>query len=193
LYGQLYEVNAQGKTRFTRKFFSTFVNKSPGGAATPRWKTKIGDTVAPIGLALLIPSSPETVGKIIDDIYEKRYLSADRYSGYDVFEEKRRLAQMLRPLRGIRFLTHFPCLETLELPGFHRLYMHRVATRRRCRILIGLRKYKNRHGHWPASLKDIESLVPAVAFIDPISGGEFDYQLTNGGFKLRRKVRTTAG
>jgi len=194
LCGQLYEVNAQRKIRFTRRFFSKLVSKSPGGVAPAGWKTKIGDTIAPIGLALLIPSSPEATGKIIDDICQKRYLSADRSGTCGVLEKQRRLTQMLRPLRGIRLLTCFPWLETLELSGFDGPYLYQVAKRRRCRILIGLRSYKNRHGHWPAKLEDVESLVPAVTFIDPISGGDFRYQLTKGGFKLdKQKVGPRAG
>jgi len=45
LCDQLYEVNARGKIRFTRRFFSRFVSKSPGGVAPAGWKTKIGDAI----------------------------------------------------------------------------------------------------------------------------------------------------
>ncbi|UCG58880.1 MAG: hypothetical protein JSU70_05070 [Phycisphaerales bacterium] len=194
LCGQLYEVNAQGKIRFTRRFFSRSVSKSPGEVAPAGWKTKIGDTIAPIGLALLIPSSPETTGKIIDDMCQKRYLSADRYATCGVLEKQRKLAQMLRRLCGMRFLARFGWLETLEVSAFDRVYVYHVAKRRNCRILIALRSYRNRHGQWPARLEDIGFLVPAVAFTDPISGRDFRYQLTSDGFKLhKQKVGPRAG
>jgi len=178
LCGRLYEVNSQGQTRFTRKFFSIFARENAAGIVTAGWKAEMGNRLAPIGLALLIPSSPEKAGKIIDDICQKRYLSADRQSVFESPEEKQRsLAQMLRSLHGMRFLVHLPWLKSLELWGLDGLYARQVAKRRKCRILIGLRCFKNRHGHWPAKLEEIKSLVPAAAFVDPISGGDFRDQL----------------
>lgn len=192
LCGAFYEVNQQGKTRFGRKFHTSFPWNSSGSDPAVDWKRKIGDKMAPIGLALLVPSRPETAGKVIDDIFEKYFTATNRsFNWYSLKEcEQHRLIQMRR-LRGMRFfLQQFPFFtDVTSLSKFHELYMLCLAKRRVFHIMIGLMLYKNKYGHWPASLEDIKFLIPAKAFVDPINGGSFGYRLVNDTFKLYRKRR----
>ena len=66
----------------------------------------------------------------------------------------------------------------------HQLSLRGVATCRGIRILIALRRYKNKNSCWPESLDDIQSQVPEEMLIDPFNSGNFVYKLTDNAFKL---------
>ena len=67
-------------------------------------------------------------------------------------------------------------------------HLRRQLWRRRGnRILIALRRYRNKNGRWPESLDDVKSLAPAEIFVDPINGGSFVYKLTEENFTLYSK------
>jgi len=66
-------------------------------------------------------------------------------------------------------------------------YLRLLADRRGNRILIALRRYKNKHDHWPQTLSEIQSFVPAEILIDPYNNGSFVYKLTDNNFELYSK------
>jgi hypothetical protein len=66
-------------------------------------------------------------------------------------------------------------------------YLRQLAYRRGSRILIALRRYKNKNGRWPQTLDGIKNLAPADILIDPINGGSFVYKLTEENFILYSK------
>ena len=53
--------------------------------------------------------------------------------------------------------------------------------------MIGLRRHKNKHGHWPESLEQVKDLTSQENFLDPINGGSFVYKLTEDNFSLYSK------
>jgi len=55
------------------------------------------------------------------------------------------------------------------------------------RILVALRRYRNRTGQWPESLNSIASDLPREVFIDPQCDMPYVYQLTETGFRLYSK------
>jgi len=67
------------------------------------------------------------------------------------------------------------------------IYLRLLANRRGNRILIALRRYKNKHDRWPQTLSEIQSFVPAEILIDPLNNGSFVYKLTDNNFKLHSK------
>jgi len=69
----------------------------------------------------------------------------------------------------------------------HEIYLRLLADRHGNRILIALRRYKNKHGHWPQTLSEIQSFVPAEILIDPLNEGSFVYKPTDDTFKLHSK------
>ncbi|GAH89077.1 unnamed protein product, partial [marine sediment metagenome] len=69
----------------------------------------------------------------------------------------------------------------------HDLYLRFMADRNGARLLIALRRYKNKNAHWPKSLDDIKSIVPAETLVDPINNGSFVYKLTEENFTLYSK------
>jgi hypothetical protein len=60
------------------------------------------------------------------------------------------------------------------------IYLRLLMHRRGNRILIAMRRYKNKHGTWPKSLGEIKNLVPA----DPINNKSLAYKFTADSFKL---------
>jgi hypothetical protein len=68
-----------------------------------------------------------------------------------------------------------------------RLLADRRGNRRGNRILIALRRHKNKHDRWPQTLSEIQSLVPAEILIDPYNNGSFVYKLTDNNFELYSK------
>ena len=69
----------------------------------------------------------------------------------------------------------------------HDIYLQKLAEQRGTRVIIALRRYKNKHGQWPESLEAIKDLVPVEILVDPINGGSFVYKLTEENFILYSK------
>jgi len=69
--------------------------------------------------------------------------------------------------------------------GRYRESYHRMLSDRRgVRILIELRRFKDRTGRWPESLDWIASSLPAGSLIDPINGRSYVYRLSETDFSL---------
>jgi hypothetical protein len=66
----------------------------------------------------------------------------------------------------------------------HEIYLRLFAERRGNRILVSLRRYKNKHGRWPKSLDEIKSSLGEEVLTDPQNGGPFVYRLTEDTFIL---------
>jgi hypothetical protein len=64
------------------------------------------------------------------------------------------------------------------------LYHRMLCERRALRLLIELRRVKNRTGRWPSLLVHIAPDVPDAALIDPQNNGPFVYCLAADGFRL---------
>lgn len=71
--------------------------------------------------------------------------------------------------------------------SIHNTYLRTISQQRGARLTIVLRRYKNKTGHWPVSLDDIQSLATEEIFVDPINGGSFIYKLTDENFTLYSK------
>ncbi|MDH4242083.1 MAG: hypothetical protein OEW48_21180, partial [Phycisphaerae bacterium] len=70
---------------------------------------------------------------------------------------------------------------------FHEIYLRLIANHCGSRILIALRRYKNKNGRWPETLDGIKNLVPEEILVDPMNGGSFAYKLTEENFTLYSK------
>ncbi len=64
------------------------------------------------------------------------------------------------------------------------LYHRLQSERRGLRILIELRRFKDRTGRWPASLDEIAPSLPPETLVDPASDGPYVYRLSEQGFTL---------
>lgn len=64
------------------------------------------------------------------------------------------------------------------------LYHRLLSDRRGVRILIELRRFKDRTGRWPESLDSIAAALPAGTLVDPINDSPYVYRLSERGFSL---------
>ncbi len=74
-----------------------------------------------------------------------------------------------------------------SLKQTHDIHLRTVSSRRVLKIMIELRRYKNKHGRWPETLDGIKAFGPTEVFVDPISGDSFVYKLADDTFKLYSK------
>jgi hypothetical protein len=69
----------------------------------------------------------------------------------------------------------------------HDIYLRVIADNRGSRVLVALRRYKDKTGQWPERLEDIKTSAPVEIFIDPLSNDSFVYKLTEENFTLYSK------
>ena len=132
-----------------------------------------------------MPSTPEKATEIIDTKYEEIYAMAE--PDFDWQKEPRRF-----PITHFKF--NYRCMVDMLLyimePAYYRVheqYLRVLSGQRASRIIIALRRYKNKNGVWPESLDEIKSLAPEEIFVDPTNGDSFVYKLTEENFTLYSK------
>jgi len=69
----------------------------------------------------------------------------------------------------------------------HEFHLYTLTNRRRMHILIALRRFKNKTGHWPQSLDRIKPPLSKETLTDPRDNTPFVYELTGEDFKLHSK------
>jgi len=185
LWAIYYETNDKGKIRLTRDVTAAMRAQSPQDAPQlTYWQKKLMKANTLLGW-FFVPSTPQKTAEIIDAAYERYYTMAQ--PDFDWKEEPKKFS-----LTSVRF--NYRCMvNTLvgmserTYHGLHDLYLRLLVNRRGSRLIIALRQYKNKNGHWPESLDDIQSLTPAETLVDPISNSPFVYRLTDAGFTLYSK------
>jgi len=103
---------------------------------------------------------------------------------------EQKMKEKLGLLDRLKYEFNYGLFGSMKGPDYnqiHQLSLRGVATCRGIRILIALRRYKNKNSRWPESLDDIKSLAPAEIFIDSLNNGSFAYKLTDDSFKLYSK------
>jgi len=137
-----------------------------------------------------IPSSPQGAFKLIDTCFEKYYTMAEPEFDWQKESKKFSLTSPFSIFAGFnyyRLIEPFAYMSEELYYGFHDIYFRNTAEIQGVRIIIALRRYKNKTGDWPESLDDIKSLSPAEIFVDPINGDSFFYKLTEENFTLYSK------
>jgi len=184
LCSMLYEVNPQGKTRFTRDPKAAITAQfAKDMSPTTYWQRKLTNVGTVFGWFFMSPT-PQKAAEIIDASYERLYTMAD--PDFDWKKEPEKAAPRHR--FNYRFATEM--LVYILEPAYYRihdLYLRAGAQQRDTRLIITLRRYKNENSRWPESLEDIKSLAPAEILVDPINGDSFVYKLTEENFTLYSK------
>jgi len=150
-----------------------------------RWKA--GVILAYLGM----PSTPKEVSKNIDSGFQRLYAMAE--PDFDWAGSPKELS--FNPMK-VKFNWVYVTRSIADMMAsmleqsyysLHDLYLRNIAEQRGTRIIIALRRCKNKTGHWPESLDELKSLVPTEIFIDPINGDSFVYKLTEENFTLYSK------
>jgi YhcH/YjgK/YiaL family protein len=135
-----------------------------------------------------LPSSPEKSAELIDCIYQKYYQMTK--PDFDWTKQPRELPTTSQ------FKFRLNCYRTIELLAGasdklyyrnHEIYLRHQMAIRANRLIIALRRYKNKHSHWPENLDEVKSLALTEIFVDPINGNSFVYKLTEENFTLYSK------
>lgn len=140
-------------------------------------------------------NATETQLRIIDEVVSQLQADWDQawrqmseveklYAEYwkKQFTLRRRLSWI-----GIDKELHYEILPFLLYHAMPKVYARRLSWRRGTRIVIALRRCKDRNGHWPKRLEDLASLTPPEIFIDPVNDGKFVYRLRGDAFVLYSK------
>jgi len=183
-----YEVNPQGKTRISRNSMS--IIKAQYRERFQRHLTyqqrKFSKAIT-IFFWFFMPSTPQKASKIIDNSFEKYYAMAD--PSFDWQKAPPPLFSWPQFCRELRF--NYPYFIGLivdihekSLYQIHDLYLRQIASNRGRQIIIALKRYKNKTGHWPENLNEISSFASAEIFIDPFNNDSFVYKLTEDNFLL---------
>ena len=186
LCSMAYEKRQEGKVRFSRGQLSLtgeqLPQKIPSGTYLRRKFAKVGTILG----WLYLPSSPEKIGEIVDAGFEQHYAMAEPDFDWDKepseFRPRRKanynnIVEMLISLTGRAYYT------------IHEIYLRNLEMRRGSRLLTAIKRYYIENGSWPPSLEAIKSRAPVEAFIDPVSGNEFEYENHGERFSLYGETR----
>ena len=180
-----FQINPKGKVRLshdpTAAIRATLLGKMPSLTYWQKRLTKVGIILAWFSM----PSTPQKFAKIVDAAYERYYAMAQ--PDYDWQKGPKKFS-----LTSVRFnyrcmVNILACMSEEVYYRIHDKYVRTIAKQRGSRIIILLRRHKNKNGHWPESLEDIRSLMPAETLVDPFNNGPFVYKLTDESFTLYSK------
>ena len=191
--GSFYEVNTQGKIRFSRNPFSAFAEQMKGefGADVilepliyPTYCKKKLIKAATIWSWFYMPSTPQKAGALVDAGYAKFYAMAES----DYNWEKVPVRALPRTRLNFRFIVDLTAVLLEETyHGVHDTHLRTIAQQRGSRIIIALRRYKNENGSWPTNLSEVKSSAAEEIFTDTTNGSDFVYKSTGEAFILYSK------
>jgi hypothetical protein len=184
-WGAFYAVSPEGEIRLGCDIPAVY--KVQGAGQIPSsayWRKKLNKSKN-IWYWFYMPSTPERAGAIVDAVYKKCYATTEP----DFDWRKRPREFSIHPIKfNCRYMIEMQ-LYVLE-PAYysiHDTYLRNITQQRGGRLIIALRRYKNKNGNWPRSLDDIEPSTPEEIFVDPINGDPFVYELTDKNFMLYSK------
>lgn len=184
-----FQINPRGKVRFnhdpTATIRAAYLGEIPSPTYWQKRLTKVGIILA----WFVMPSTPEKLAGIVDKEYERFYAMAD--PEYDWSKEPKEVSITSLFSTSVRLNYNYlvKLMADMAEESFYRihdLYVRTIAEQRGSRIIILLKRYKNKNGSWPKNLQDIPS-APAEILVDPINNGSFVYKLTDDGFMLYSK------
>jgi hypothetical protein len=177
LCGMHYEINPQGKTRFSRGSHTSASVQTRNGTYARRKCAKLGTILA----WLYIPSSPEKIGKIVDKGFDKHYAMTRPDFDWNTQPDQ------LQPRSKLNYGYIVEMMTSLTYPVYfriHETYQKHLTVRRGSRLLIAIKQYYNDNNTWPPNLDAIKSAAPAEAFIDPVTGNPLQYENHGERFSL---------
>lgn len=181
--GITFETDDTGKLRYSRRpFFKNEGSEKNAGDSTyfSGVKGKIRATVR----WAFFPPSPKAIDKIVDKGLEQPYAMANSDFKWDDTGSANTFLKLNYKYviqSQIRF-------EEYNYRQLHNIYLKHITLLRGSQLLVAIRQYKDEHGKWPESLKEIKSDVPAEAFVDPATGEALQYESDGKQFMLSGKL-----
>jgi hypothetical protein len=192
-WGKFYSVNPQGKTRLnpgsikweTRATHLQGDNGKDDSAKT-YWRQKLMKS-STILRWFYMPATPQETGAMIDAEFERYYPTVRSDSHRTEDAEGFSIASIKFNCRYMIDMQIY-ALEPVY-SDIYNAYLQTVAQQRGSRLIVALRRYKNKNGNWPASLDDIKDSIPNQILVDPLNDGPFIYELAKENFVLYSKGR----
>jgi len=181
MLARLYEVNDEGEVRFASTI--TLSSDDPlqeEDRETGKWFR--------LYWRLNMPLDPKDLHAVADN-YFTRFNPLlepdlrpfpDREQGMTWIDLSRATANFYRWFAEMAFFQW-------EYPDMRQRHATLVAERRGTCLVLGLRRYRNERGAWPASLEQVSEYIPAEASLDPTSSASFVYARDGDNFKLYSK------
>jgi len=187
-WGMFYETNSKGKVRLGRNPVKTVWAQCPEELPPlTYWHKRLGK-VSFIISWFYMPSTPQRIGEIIDDSFEVLYAMAEPDFNWQKKPEEHKKFSLTSAKFNFHFMSEM--MVSIMEPAYYRIhdtYLRLIAGNRGNRLLVALRRYKDKTGQWPERLEDIKTPAKPEIFIDPINNGFFVYKLTEDSFKLYSK------
>jgi hypothetical protein len=198
--GMFYVVNSDGEIRLNPgiavKAMMTRLPDDMKNKITPKYWQKKRMKVSTIWAWFYMPSTLQQASEIIDAKFKKYYAMAE--PDFDWQREPPELHSFLTQwdFTRIRFSFNYFIERSIAMIGgsyysLHDLYLRAIAEQRGSQIIIILRRYKNKTGHWPESLEEVKSFAPADIFVDPLNGDSFVYKRTEDNFTIYSKGKNS--
>ena len=187
LLGVFYGINPEGEIRLIRGLTTTIMaqlSEDMKDEMVITYWHKRAMKAWTILCWFYMPSTPQKAGEIIDAKYEKFYAMAE--PDFDWQREPEKPPRILR-LNYQYLVEHLAGILEPAYYRIHDIYLRIASDKRGSRMIITLRRYKNKNGHWPKGLDDVKPFAPAEIFIDPQNDGAFIYKLTEENFTLYSK------
>jgi hypothetical protein len=185
---EYYEVNPDGQVRFARGLAFIKTKQLPqdvsDGPLTTYWHKSLTKARS-LSYWLYMPSTPKQAGEVIDKAYERCYAMAE--PDFNWATNPREVSiDLIKFNYGYMVAMQLDMLEPIYY-NIHNAYLRTIALERGARLIVALRRYKNKNGTWPANLDDVRPLAKEEIFIDPTNGSSFVYKLIDEGFILYSK------
>lgn len=175
-----YEINSQGKTRYSRGPISSSLGITRSQKYQRRKCAKLGIIFA----WFIVPSSPEKIGDIVDSCFKKHYAMTQPDFDWKTEADEPHSRFKLNYGYTVGFMTDMTYSTYYQI---HERYLRYLSLRRGSRIMFAIEQYNIENGKWPDSLDEIATSVPAEALMDP-AGGKFDYENHGERFSLYGKL-----
>jgi hypothetical protein len=184
-----YEVNPEGKVRFSRNPYAVFEATFPDEMPKPNYWQKKLYKAKTIFAWLYIPPTPQKAGEIFDkcfDIYHAMTKPDFKWKNKPQESGSKFTKKYLHCIRfNLQYIAQMmTCLSEESYYSLHDVYLRILSMRHGSRLLIAIRQYKDKHGRWPKNLEEIKSAAPAEAFIDPVTGNPLQYGNHGEDFSL---------
>ena len=181
MMASVYDINKKGKVRFAPSFRLLYK-----GGQEQQNSTRKGRLWRLYWL-MNMPLDPQGVWDMaeVESIKFKRFLESGPIYGVGEDDIEPFPDYFCRMFSNIaRRYAIITCFDKVTYNTFGDRYAKCMTRRRGTWLVLGLRKYRNLHGHWPKTLGLISEYVPPEAFIDPMNNGSFVYKLTEENFTL---------
>lgn len=169
----IYEINNNGKIRFTRNPIGYLEEVMPRQKTTYIHKKLI--KLATLEGHFIFPKNPKKLGRIFDEEFEK----AQNRHAEEQFNVKSFIVNPWRTLASFLAGMLFQTYDKIQ-----EITSRAASASRGTHILMAIKEFKNEYNRWPLSLDEIKDKLSAELLTDPFSEKAFKYVIKGDKFLL---------